>query len=418
MGMDLYAASPLARRIWNTADAFLLERYGFSILQIVRDNPKSIELTFGGTRGEAMRANYKALHQEVTVRQADGSMASENRPLFPDITDLSSTYSFSHPEGLLFATQFSQPALVLFELAAFEDMRERSLVPEDCYFAGHSLGEYAALASVAAVLSIEALVEIVFLRGITMQNAVQRDSLGRSQYAMVAVNPARVHPTRFREPQLQQVIAAIVAVRPELLQVVNYNVDNYQYVVAGERGNLRALSYILDEIRKDPAGASSRMEAIAKGALQAVADARDPESGWIELERGTATIPLPGIDVPFHSRFLANGVPAFRQILTQRVAVASIDERKLVGRYIPNVTAAPFSLSKEYVTQVQKDTQSPELAAVLEKFDTYAAKPQQLAHALVLVRHSHTCILFLFRDLLTPRLGTARVSVCIASALD
>ena len=44
MGMDLYAASPLARRIWNTADAFLLERYGFSILQIVKDNPKSIEV--------------------------------------------------------------------------------------------------------------------------------------------------------------------------------------------------------------------------------------------------------------------------------------------------------------------------------------------------------------------------------------
>jgi len=28
-----------------------------------------------------------------------------------------------HPDGLLFATQFSQPALVLMELSAFEDMR-------------------------------------------------------------------------------------------------------------------------------------------------------------------------------------------------------------------------------------------------------------------------------------------------------
>lgn len=133
-----------------------------------------LQLTFGGTRGEAMRANYKNLYQEAPVRQPDGSVVVERRPLFTDITDLTASHTFSHPEGLLFATQFSQPALVLFELAAFEDMRERGLVPDDCFFAGHSLGEYAALASVASVLSIEALTEIVFLRGITMQNVRAR----------------------------------------------------------------------------------------------------------------------------------------------------------------------------------------------------------------------------------------------------
>lgn len=43
---------------------------------------------------------------------------------------------------------------------------------------GHSLGEYAALSSVAQVLSVESLVDIVFLRGMTMQNAVERDESG------------------------------------------------------------------------------------------------------------------------------------------------------------------------------------------------------------------------------------------------
>lgn len=33
------------------------------------------------------------------------------------------------------------------------------------------------------------------------------------------------------------------------------------------------------------------------------------------LERGVATIPLPGVDVPFHSRFLLGGVPSFRKVL-------------------------------------------------------------------------------------------------------
>jgi fatty acid synthase subunit alpha, fungi type len=33
--------------------------------------------------------------------------------------------------------------------------------------------------------------------------------------------------------------------------------------------------------------------------------------GYIKLERGFATIPLPGIDVPFHSRYLWAGVLPF-----------------------------------------------------------------------------------------------------------
>ena len=36
------------------------------------------------------------------------------------------------------------------------------------------------------------------------------------------------------------------------------------------------------------------------------------EQGYITLERGFATIPLPGIDVPFHSRYLWAGVMPFR----------------------------------------------------------------------------------------------------------
>lgn len=34
--------------------------------------------------------------------------------------------------------------------------------------------------------------------------------------------------------------------------------------------------------------------------------------GYIKLDRGFATIPLPGIDVPFHSRYLWAGVMPFR----------------------------------------------------------------------------------------------------------
>ena len=42
------------------------------------------------------------------------------------------------------------------------------------------------------------------------------------------------------------------------------------------------------------------------------AHAQQKAEGYIQLERGFATIPLPGIDVPFHSRYLWAGVMPFR----------------------------------------------------------------------------------------------------------
>lgn len=49
----------------------------------------------------------------------------ETLALFPDIKADTQFYTFKHPDGLLSATQFTQPALVLFEKAAFEDLRAK-----------------------------------------------------------------------------------------------------------------------------------------------------------------------------------------------------------------------------------------------------------------------------------------------------
>ena len=97
----------------------------------------------------------------------------------------------------------------------------------------------------------------------------------------------------------------------------------------------------------------------------------------IELERGFAVIPLKGIDVPFHSTFLRSGVKPFRSFLLKKINKTSIDPSKLVGKYIPNVTAKPFQLSREYFEEVYKLTNSPRIAKVLEDWESYekASKP-------------------------------------------
>src|SRR5271163_1308147 len=91
----------------------------------------------------------------------------------------------------------------------------------------------------------------------------------------------------------------------------------------------------------------------------------------IELERGFAVIPLKGIDVPFHSTFLRSGVKPFRSFLLKKINRTSIDPGKLVGKYIPNVTAKPFEITKEYFEEVYKLTNSPRIAKVLEDWDKY-----------------------------------------------
>ena len=91
-------------------------------------------------------------------------------------------------------------------------------------FAGHSLGERPALASVAGVLPISSLVDVVFYRGITMQRAVERDSANRSNYAMCAVNPSRISPS-FNDSALREVVDDISRKTNCLLEIVNFNVE-------------------------------------------------------------------------------------------------------------------------------------------------------------------------------------------------
>lgn len=88
----------------------------------------------------------------------------------------------------------------------------------------------------------------------------------------------------------------------------------------------------------------------------------------IQLQRGTATVPLEGIDVPFHSSHLRNTVDRFRQcLLRPGFLVDNVDVEQLVGKYIPNLMARPFSLEREYIQEAFELTQSPILAEILSE---------------------------------------------------
>ncbi|KAF4816661.1 Fatty acid synthase subunit beta [Colletotrichum siamense] len=372
MGMELYASSPVAKEVWDRADKYLLDNYGFSITNIVKNNPKELTVHFGGPRGKAIRQNYMSMTFETVA--ADGSIKSER--IFKEIDEKTTSYTYRSPTGLLSATQFTQPALTLMEKASFEDMRSRGLVPRDCTFAGHSLGEYSALAALAEVMPIESLVSVVFYRGLTMQVAVERDAAGRSNYSMCAINPSRISKT-FNEEALQFVVNSIAEETGWLLEIVNYNIANMQYVAAGDLRALDTLTGVtnflkqqkidIEEMRSNIEEAKDALKEIIKGCAEATLKKPTP----LELQRGFATIPLRGIDVPFHSTFLRSGVKPFRSFLLKKINKTTIDPAKLVGKYIPNVTAKPFALTKEYFEDVYKLTNSPKIASILANWEQY-----------------------------------------------
>lgn len=93
MGMDLYNSSQHAKALWDEADLHLQKQLGLSILEIVRENPKSKTVYFGGVKGHQIRQRY----QEFTYESVDDDGNSVTLPLFPEITPTSQSFTFFHP---------------------------------------------------------------------------------------------------------------------------------------------------------------------------------------------------------------------------------------------------------------------------------------------------------------------------------
>jgi fatty acid synthase len=334
MGMEGYARSAAARRVWDAADAHCRERLGFSLLTVVRDNP--LEMRVG-----------------------------------PEI--------LRHEQGVLFLTQFTQVGMAVLACAQIAELREAGCFQEDAPFCGHSVGEYSAIGAITDALSLTAVVDTVYQRGLTMQHYVPRDAQGRSAYRMAVVRPNIVG---LDEAALNALVARVARETGLLCEVVNYNIRGRQYSVVGHVPALEALRAALRAL--EPSGA---------------------KSSYLEV---------PGIDVPFHSRALRDGVGAFREKL-EAIVPLDLDVGPLVGRYIPNLTARFFEVSRAYLDDIIGCTESAVLTALRDRWDAEAAPPAELGRALFIeglayqfaspVRWIETQDLLLARD----RTGVARV---------
>ncbi len=303
MGLDEMNVSRAAREVWERADAHTRAELGFSVINLVRDNPT--EMTARGT-------------------------------------------TYRHPEGLLNLTQFTQVALATVAMATVARLEEAGALVEDAAFAGHSLGEYTALSAYGRVMPVETTISIVFQRGSTMHGLVERDDNGASNYRMGALRPvmAGIHAE-----DVESYVAGIAADSGEFLQIVNYNLAGQQYAVAGTIKGLEALAE------------DSRARAEARGA-------KNP------------FMYVPGIDVPFHSEVLRPGVPEFRERLLALIP-QDLDHERLIGRYVPNLVARPFALTRDFAESVLAVVPSQPLREALADWQARLEHPRELARLLL-----------------------------------
>jgi len=122
---------------------------------------------------------------------------------------------FDDSAGQLSLTEFSQPALLVSSLAAFEAALASGLKPT--MMAGLSLGEYSALVA-SGSLDLTVALPLVQVRGQLMQNAVPPNR--GSMAAVLGADPALVEKT------CQEVDGVV--------SIANYNCPG-QVVVSGER---------------------------------------------------------------------------------------------------------------------------------------------------------------------------------------
>ncbi|KAI3333101.1 sterigmatocystin biosynthesis fatty acid synthase subunit beta [Ustulina deusta] len=366
MGMALYDSCPVAKSIYDEMDNHLRDLYGFSILKIIRENPKEITLHFRGREGQKILSNYLELKTELPTE--DG--LRRTAPIIPGLSRSSTSYTFSEARGLLYATHFAQPAIILVEKATFEHMRSKGLIQDGAMFAGHSLGEYGALSAMAPFVDFKDMLSTAFYRGLMMQFAIPRDENGQTGYSMMATNPGRVGK-HFDDNALKALVRHIAQESGKLLEIVNLNVEGDQYVCAGHVHNLSCLTEVLNAVaerRVQPKSieeflTASSPQATTFGATIAQQIALSKSLPLdVEIPRGKATILLKGIDVPFHSARMRFWIPTFRNFFLEHVKPEDIRLDKLAGNFVPNLVGKAFSLDRAFFQEASMTTGS----AILE----------------------------------------------------
>ncbi|WP_173931296.1 ACP S-malonyltransferase [Chelativorans sp. Marseille-P2723] len=214
----------------------------------------------------------------------------EARAVFEEVDDALeqrlSTIMWEGPEDELTLTANAQPALMAVSMAVMQVMASGGLSLEDkvAYVAGHSLGEYSALAA-AGTFSLADTARLLRIRGNAMQEAVP---VGEGAMAAIIGLDAEAVDTVCAE-----------AGKDAVCQVANDN-GGGQLVISG-----------------------------TKSAVE--------EAARLATERGAKRAIMLPVSAPFHSALMEPAAERMRE------ALAEVRKQAPVVPLVPNVTVSPSS---------------------------------------------------------------------------
>jgi len=204
------------------------------------------------------------------------------------------------PKEDLDLTENTQPAIFLLSYSIFKLAKEEFNIPLEKanYFAGHSLGEYSALAS-AGALSFSETLSILKIRGKSMQSAVPKGEGG-----MVAVLGTKIE---------------------NLENLINENKKKYECYIAND---------------------NSEGQIVVSGKLVHLEEfMKDLKSNNIK------NIKLP-VSAPFHCKLMNKAT----QVMTNEIE--KLDIKNFENGFISNVTAQEISDSSELKNLLVKNLES------------------------------------------------------------
>ena len=217
---------------------------------------------------------------------------------------------FEGDEKVLALTENTQPALVTVSMAVWRVLNAECELPIK-FLAGHSVGEYSALAA-SGVMSLAEAVSSVKKRGQLMQSAVPVGEGG-----MLAV-------LGLTEPQVLFLCEAVRKKTNAVLEPANFNSPG-QIVISGASD---AITYAVENTNKEMFGA--------------------------EAPRRLKLIPL-NVSAPFHCSMM---LPAQEKLEEHLNSIAFKTPKKPI---IQNVAAAPVSGVEEIKKNIIKQLASPVL---------------------------------------------------------
>ncbi|CCW69514.1 unnamed protein product [Phytomonas sp. Hart1] len=218
--------------LWDELQDCMVQNYGISLQTVIQEDPTKLWMYKDALDvAHVLRRSCKTV-QNVT----------ESTP---------KSHLVENSNGVLSLSYITQPCVLAAQLLLLEKLQETLRVDLSAYamIAGHSLGELTALCALGVFRATTAL-NLVFRRGLLMEMAVAHHR--RSHHLMYACSPlhARLHD----DPEtaddlfflLVELVSTALSTTTSFVEVVNFNMPQQQYVVAGDVVALAVLGKCLD----------------------------------------------------------------------------------------------------------------------------------------------------------------------------